>query len=148
MEQNRLLNVSPLFRSRGNHHSKINFSGQFHSSETQVSDHASFRSLHHAFSLERPAIGSNTFRNDGSFLRQFQNHHPHQEPLMPMNQPSRPYGADYPPVNPQQHYGPPWFPPNSHPGPPSLFDQCRPPPFPMHPLPPPPPPLPQFNNRK
>jgi hypothetical protein len=75
-------------------------------------------------SSEHQSIGNNVFRNDGSFLEQFNKSQGH----LPST-----YGTDYPPINSLQSFGPPWFPP-------PMFDQRGPPPFSLHP--------PPFNTRK
>ncbi|CAF0767479.1 unnamed protein product [Adineta steineri] len=104
--------------------------------------------------FEKPqTVGNNMFKNDGSFLEQFQKSQG-QSSVTSQNtdiRQSSSYGNEYPSMNSSQQFAPPWFPPNPQSS--SIFDQNGPLPFPMPPPPfnpsqlPPPPFPPPFNTQ-
>ncbi|CAF4426341.1 unnamed protein product, partial [Adineta steineri] len=84
--------------------------------------------------FEKPqTVGNNMFKNDGSFLEQFQKSQG-QSSVTSQNtdiRQSSSYGNEYPSMNSSQQFAPPWFPPNPQSS--SIFDQNSPLPFPMPP---------------
>jgi hypothetical protein len=90
--------------------------------------------LNHSF--DHQPIRNNMFKNDGSFLEQFQKSQGQLSNHYNDNQQSSSYGIEHPSTNSSQSFGPPWFPsasqhPPSFPMPPLPFNptQFPPPPF-------------------